>query len=337
MSIDSYVARYRPLLEAGLRDALACRNSLTEYYGMMQYHMGWRDADLLPAQHSVGKQLRPVLCLLACEAVGGEIDQALPAAVTIELLHNFSLIHDDIEDASSMRRHRTTVWKLWGAAHGINCGDGMFAIAFQVLGKLVEQGVSPGRALQAQRVVAQTCLSLTEGQYLDMSFEERTDVALDEYLTMICNKTAALVACSTGVGALLGGGGDEEVVAYRKFGKHLGLAFQVIDDILGVWGREDDTGKSVSSDILAKKKTLPIVHAWADSELRVVYAQETLTEDDVAHVVSVLDRCHAREHAEQMALRYSEQAMDWLERAGQETPVRRAIKEYTLALLGRVS
>lgn len=337
MSVDAYRERYLPFLEAELRKALVGHDSLSRFYGMMQYHMGWLDVDLTPIQAPVGKRLRPLLCLLTCEAVGGSIAHALPAATAIELLHNFSLLHDDIEDVSETRRHRTTVWKLWGTAHGINCGDAMFAAVFVELSRLGERGVSPEQSLHAQRILSETCLWLTEGQYLDMTFETQMDVDMDSYLRMIGGKTAALVACSTRLGALLGGADAEAVEAYAQFGENLGLAFQVIDDILGIWGREVETGKSASSDILTRKKTLPIVYVLHDADLRSLYAQPELLDRDVERVLFILEKYQARSFAEQMARDYSEKAIHSLELAGYATPAHRAMRDYALSLLGRSS
>lgn len=335
MSVDVYRERYLPLLEAELRNALVGHDSLSRFYGMMQYHMGWLDAGLNPIQAPAGKRLRPLLCLLTCEAVGGSIAQALPAAAAVELLHNFSLIHDDIEDVSETRRHRTTVWKLWGTAHGINCGDGMFAAVFVELSRLAEQGVSPKQCLDAQRILSETCLRLTEGQYLDMTFETQMDVDMDSYLRMIGDKTAELIACSTRLGALLGGADAGTVDAYAQFGENLGLAFQVIDDILGIWGREIETGKSVSSDILTRKKTLPIVYVLHDPDLRSLYAQPELLDLDVERVLSILDKHQARSFAAQRAREYSEKALLSLEQSGYATPAHQAMQDYALSLLKR--
>jgi geranylgeranyl diphosphate synthase type I len=337
MSIDIYRDRYLPLLEAELRGALPVQGFLSPYYGMMQYHMGWLDADFSPIRASAGKRLRPLLCLLTCEAVGGQIEQVLPAAAAIELLHNFTLIHDDIEDHSATRRHRMTVWKLWGMEHGINCGDGMFAAALLRLSRLYDRSVPPELALEAQRALVETCLRLTEGQYMDMTFETRMDVEMDSYLWMIGRKTAALIACSTRLGALLGGARDDVIAAYACFGENLGLAFQVIDDILGMWGRETDTGKSASSDILTRKKTLPVVYVLHDPELRAIYAQESLADGDVARVLAILERHQAREFAVQKAREYSQRAIRALDETGQATAAHGVMRDYALALLKRSS
>jgi geranylgeranyl diphosphate synthase type I len=338
MNVRTYLDRYLPLLENELKEALASpHDALSPYYGMMQYHMGWLDEQLGPAQASQGKRLRPVLCLLTCEAVGGPIECALPVATAIELLHNFSLIHDDIQDDSATRRHRTTVWKLWGLPHGINSGDGMFALSFLTLGRLQERGVPAQIVLSAQRIFAETCLALTEGQYLDMTFETQTKVDIDDYLWMVRNKTAALIACSTHLGALLGGADAETVAAYAHFGENLGMAFQVIDDILGIWGQEQRTGKSTSSDILTRKKTLPVVYALSDSELQALYAKDVLADSDVAHAIAILEQNNARAFAEQMAYEYAQQAISYLERAGQDTLARQAIADLAQSLLQRTS
>jgi geranylgeranyl diphosphate synthase type I len=335
MSVDAYRERYLPLLERGLRNALRGQDALSAFYAMMQYHMGWLDAEGVPIQSSGGKRLRPLLCLLACEAVGGQVEHALPAAMAIELLHNFSLIHDDIQDGSDTRRHRTTVWKVWGVAHGINCGDAMFAAAFLGLSHLKSVGVPAERSLDAQRIFTETCLRLTEGQYLDMTFESQADVDMDDYLSMIGGKTAALISCSTRIGALLGGASGKAVEAYARFGENLGLAFQVIDDILGIWGSEVEVGKSVRSDILTRKKTLPIVYVLHDAELRALYAKEELNDRDVDRVLAILDRYQGRAFAERKAREYSKQAIGSLESVGNVTPAHRALHDYALSLLGR--
>lgn len=337
MTFQPYLERYLPLLEAELRRALTRSEKIfAPFYGMMQYHMGWLDADLNPINAPQGKRLRPVFCMLACEAVGGQIEQALPAAAAVEILHNFSLIHDDIEDNSDTRRHRKTVWKLWGLAHGINVGDAMFALSFLTLGEMQHRGVPAGVVLRAQQIFAETCIALTEGQYLDMEFERRTEITLDEYMRMIGNKTAALIAGAMRIGALVGGADEAHADRYAGFGENLGLAFQIIDDVLGIWGDESNTGKSASSDILTRKKTLPVVYAWDDPALRALYARETLNEQDVAQVVDILERHRAREFATQLAQQFAEKSVRCL--TGETVnPARQAILDLGASLLGRTS
>jgi geranylgeranyl diphosphate synthase type I len=337
VNLTGYTARYLPQVESEMRDLLETKGVLAGYYGMMQYHLGWLDAQLAPVEAPQGKRLRPLLSLLACEAVGGQIDHALPAAAAIELVHNFSLIHDDIEDGSATRRHRDTVWTLWGQPQAINAGDGMYTVAYLKLSQLPERGVPVQRAMAALRLLSETCLALTEGQYLDMSFEAEPVVELEEYLWMIRCKSAALIACATQMGALLGGAEPEVAGAYRQFGDYLGMAFQVIDDLLGIWGSEEEMGKSTSSDILTRKKTLPVVYALSDPAVQDLYAQESIHAEDVPRVIELLERSGARAYAERMAAEYSAQALYQLQRAGLDTPAHRAMGELARSLLDRTS
>ena len=235
--------------------------AVAPHYNMMQYHMGWLDEDFQPVQVPAGKRLRPMLCLLACAEVGGDPSQALPAAAAIELLHNFSLIHDDIEDGDEMRRHRATVWKIWGVPQAINAGDGMFTLAYAALQRLTRLGVDSGVTLAALDTFTSTCLALTEGQHLDMDFEQREQVTADEYLRMIQGKTAALISAAVAIGARIGGASTDQTAALQKFGQSIGLAFQIQDDILGIWGDPAVTGKAAGNDILRHKKSLPLLHA----------------------------------------------------------------------------
>ncbi|MFN8469916.1 MAG: polyprenyl synthetase family protein, partial [Caldilineaceae bacterium] len=260
--LQKFMEEWLPPLEAEMRAVLAGDEQATAaHYGMMQYHMGWVDASFAPSVLNAGKRLRPILCLLACTEVGGRTDAALPAAAAIEILHNFSLVHDDIEDGDEARRHRATVWKLWGVPLAINVGDGMFALAFAAMQRLSAHGVPPTAVLAALDVFTRTCIALTEGQYLDMSFEQRGDVSEDEYLRMIAGKTAALVGASVAIGAYIGGAGPEQAQCLQRFGQEIGLAFQIQDDVLGIWGDPAVTGKAAGNDVLRKKKSLPMLHA----------------------------------------------------------------------------
>lgn len=241
--------------------------ALTAHYGMMRYHLGWTDANFHPQSLAAGKRLRPLLCLLSCAAIGGDPAPALPAAAAIELLHNFSLIHDDIEDGDSMRRHRPTVWKIWGVPQAINAGDGMLALAFGAFARLLACHVQLATLVEVQQCFAQAVIRLIEGQHLDLSFEQRTTVTVEEYLCMIGGKTAALISASVEIGALLGGATPQQRQAFQQFGWHMGLAFQIQDDILGIWGDAGVTGKPVGNDLLRRKKSLPILHTLHDTHI----------------------------------------------------------------------
>ena len=344
MSLQDIIDRYRPIIEEELEQALSIRDpQLAPFYGMMHYHLGWTDENFeaTPSQ-SGGKRLRPILCLLACQAVGGESQQALPAAAAVELIHNFSLLHDDIEDNSPTRRHRTTVWKIWGEPQAINAGDGMFALAHLALQRLSEKGLPDDRVPAACRVFDQTCLALCEGQYLDISFEDRL-VDTGQYLAMIRRKTAALMSCSTHLGALLGSGDAGLATRYARFGENLGMAFQIEDDILGIWGEEKVTGKPQAGDIRQRKKSLPIVYALQQetslpvSEQRVhkVYRRKVVDEDAIKVVLGSLQALGAHQYAQQMALDYHGRALAELEATGMENEGQNGLRELTKLLVNR--
>lgn len=341
--------RYLPLVEEELKKVLFCpKAGLAPFYNMMGYHLGWLDESFVPASSDTGKRLRPVLCLLSCQAPGGDPFQALPAAAAVEILHNFSLVHDDIEDNSSFRRHRPTVWKVWGIPHATNVGDGLFALAYLSLYRLAEKDIPAERLLAASRTFGETCLALCEGQFLDISFEERLDIGLDEYLRMIYNKTAALIACSVQLGAMLATEDEKLIASYRRFGENLGLAFQIQDDILGIWGRPEVTGKPAASDILQRKKTLPIVYAmiqerqegvaWGLSPrktLRELYSQEKIGEEDIPRILEILDGAKALDYTRRMAEKYHRLALEALESTGVESEGQATLRKLTDFLIER--
>lgn len=286
------------------------------FLGMNHYHMGWVDEKMQPVQVHAGKQIRPLLLLLTNQAAGGDWRQAVPAAAAIELLHNFSLIHDDIEDASPTRRGRKTLWTIWGIEQAINAGDAMFAQAHIAMSRLLERGVPAEITVQALRRFDETCVHLTHGQYRDMDFETRDNVTADEYIEMITGKTAVLISLCTELGALIAGCDAQTVRHYAQFGLELGLAFQVKDDILGIWGDEAIIGKSASSDIATKKKTLPVLYGLGQSDaLRQLYRQETTDDAFVAAAIRLLDKSGAREYAKEKATYYSQSALGHLEAA----------------------
>ncbi len=312
--LTNYFQEMLPALEREMRDILQYDGAEPHpFYGMMQYHMGWVDAGLQPIDINSGKRIRPILCLLTCQAAGGDWRQALPAAAAIELLHNFSLIHDDIEDNSPTRRGRAAVWKIWGVPQAINSGDSMFALAHLAMSYLLERGVAPAITVQALRRFDETCVALTQGQYADMDFETRDEVSVAEYLAMIEGKTAVLIALSAELGATIAGADAETIQHYAQFGRNLGLAFQVIDDILGIWGDEAVTGKSAAMDIMTKKKTLPVLYGLAqNAELARLYAQDETNDGFVETAVALLNQCHARPYAVEQAAAYSQNALNSL-------------------------
>ena len=220
------------------------------------YHLGWCDADGKPTEGGGGKAVRPALALLSAEAAGATAEVGVPGAVGVELVHNFSLLHDDLMDGDLERRHRRTVWAIWGAPAAILAGDALLALAHEV----VLESPSP-HAGRAALLLATTTRELTRGQVQDVAFESRSDVTLDECLDMASGKTGALLAASAAIGAVLAGAPEDVVDALTTFGGEVGLAFQLVDDVLGIWGDPTVTGKPVHGDLRERKKTFPVLAA----------------------------------------------------------------------------
>lgn len=315
--LETIWERFRPELEAELRFAIG--SASLPMYNMMRYHLGWIDEQGHARPGVAGKRLRPLLCLHACQSAGGEWRQALPLAAALELVHNFSLIHDDIQDSSSQRRGRATVWRIWGQPQAINVGDGMHALALSSLLRLEEAGVEHKKVVRAARLLGEASLKLCEGQYLDISYENRLDIGVREYLEMISGKTAALFRCALEVGAMLGTDDKQLISRLRSFGDAVGMVFQVHDDVLSMWGNEKTVGKPTTSDIQMKKKTLPVVYALEKAEgsdrerLWEVYQKDTISNADVKEVLKVLSNIDARGYAQSMAERYHRQALSELD------------------------
>ena len=259
MLTDNLINQYLEAIEDELHQAVLQSEGphLRHYDYMMAYHLGWEGAGAGPEAR--GKRIRPLLVLLSNASAGGNWVNALPAAAAVELVHNFSLIHDDIQDNSPLRRGRETVWKKWGIPQAINTGDAMLTLAHLWLLRL-ETTASSAIALQAAKLLQNACLLLTQGQFLDLYYESHASLPMDAYWHMVAGKTAALLTACTEVGALTAGADQGRCQAYHRFGYSLGLAFQAQDDILGIWGNTSLTGKSAASDLLSGKKSLPIIY-----------------------------------------------------------------------------
>lgn len=315
MALEILSQKYLPALEVELRSVINEING-TPYQQlkfMLNYHMGWEGKGAGP--QSQGKRIRPLLLLLATNAAGGDWKSALPAAAAIELLHNFSLIHDDIEDKSPTRRNRPTLWQNWGVPQAINTGDALFSLAFVSMSSL-DKYHSAEITLNVIRLFENTVLALTKGQFLDISFEDRDEVSIDEYMQMISGKTAALIGTSIEIGAILGNADAETQGAFRDFGTNLGLAFQIQDDYLGIWGDEKITGKSTATDIQEKKKTYPIIYGLNESEsFRKLWNKDNFSENDVEQLARILEASGAREKTRADEEKYINQARTALTRA----------------------
>ena len=318
-------------------------------YDMLAYHLG-----LDGASGPRGKRMRPLLGLLAYESLTGDYRAALPGAAAVELGHNFSLVHDDIEDADVERRHRPTLWAIWGVPLAINAGDALFALSRLALYRLLEEGFSERRVLALMRVYDETCLALCEGQYLDITFERQADVSVDAYMEMIGKKTAALVGASVEAGAILATDDGAVVEAYRRFGYDLGMAFQMADDVKGTFWSSADSGKPEAGDVRKRKKTLPMVWALehasdadrarlteiyrpghpATNGGRPVPAVEAPVDDaGVAEVLAILAQCGAREHTLAEARRYRDEALRHVELLPCEPGRKRGLAELVRSVI----
>ncbi|HHS97737.1 MAG TPA: polyprenyl synthetase family protein [Chloroflexi bacterium] len=337
MSLSAFTSRYLSALEAEMQAVVsASAPTVRDLYGYLRYHLGWVDDRFRPHRGRTGKRLRPILCLLSCEACGGDWEQALPAAAAVELLHNFSLIHDDIEDRDDVRRGRPTVWALWGVPQAINAGDALFVLAHLAMLRLSGRGVSAETVAEALRVFDRACLRLTEGQFMDIRFEEKEEVGLEEYLAMIEGKTGALISAACELGALVAGAPADQRDRLRAFGRHLGLAFQIQDDVLGIWGDPEKTGKPVGSDLRSRKKTLPILHGLQhDPALRALLARPTLGEEEVGEAIRRLEAVGSRAFAEEQARRHIDQALAVLEAADLQSPAASALHDLTFGMVER--
>jgi geranylgeranyl diphosphate synthase type I len=318
--IQSTLQRHQHSIDTALRASIqeilktTGIDELKTHYGQMQYHLGWVDASLQPTQNNPGKLLRPTLLLLAYEAAGAwglaneksedtsYLQRALPAAVALEFTHNFTLIHDDIEDGDTERRHRPTLWTVWNTAQAINTGDGMFALARLAFWDVLENGVDSTTATRLAALLDRTTLMIAEGQYLDISSEDRQTIPVAMYIDMIERKTAALMSCATEMGARLGTTDQETIDRLCSFGKAIGIAFQARDDILGVWATRAELGKTQAGDVYRCKKSLPILHAMEHATksdcnlLQEIYRQETLSPEDVEQVLNIFQRTQTRDY-----------------------------------------
>lgn len=329
------LATYTPAIDAELRATLGFQLPPPDDYArMMYYHLGWIDED--QPQLVAGKRTRPIITLLVAAAAAGDWQAALPFAAAVELIHNFSLVHDDIQDDSDLRRGRATVWKLWGRAQAINSGDALFAFAHLALQRAA--GLPAGEVLRALRILDQTCIHLTTGQHYDMGFETRQSVSVDEYLSMIEGKTASLIATAAEFGALAAQASPAIQDQYREYGRHLGLAFQIRDDVLGIWGDPAVTGKSTATDILTRKKTLPVLFGLQnDPTLVADYRPEASGGAPVDHIIAKLQACGARSYAEHKEQQHVNQALDSLAAAAPSGDAGQALRALTLQLLGRAN
>ncbi len=336
---EAVLSEHLNMIDSEIKKNFKSRISPRPLYDMMKYHLGWLDENLKEAQQYRGKRFRPTLCLLTYNALSGVYDKVLPAAAAVELIHNFSLIHDDIEDMDEERRHKPTVWKLWGIAQAINVGDGMHVLANLAALRLKELNVTSSKIVEVLEILNRTIIDLCEGQYLDMSYEDKLDITTKMYLEMISRKTASLVEASTLIGATLATEDEKIVEHFRKFGRNIGIAFQIVDDIIGIW--EKKTGKPKASDIRNKKKTLPMLYAFekaSNKEKRLLvqtFKKEKLCEEDISDVLEILENVSAHEYSKNIAESYETKGLKELSSTGIENEAMEKLKMLAEFLVKR--
>lgn len=330
-SAREVLAWSRATVEPALRAAVdALRPSMRRIAG---YHFGWWNEHGHPETANGGKAIRPTLVLLSAQAVRGRPAGAVPAAVAVELVHNHSLLHDDVLDGDEIRRHRRTAWHVFGPNGAILAGDALLTLAFDVLAASGHPVTTEGI-----RMLTAAVQTLVDGQSADLTFEQRTQIELAECLNMAKRKTGALMECACAIGACFGGGSPAQVEHLGGFGVHLGLAFQHVDDLLGIWGDPAVTGKPVYSDLRCRKKSLPVVAALtsntpAGHELAALYhSDETLSGTDLAHAAKLIEIAGGRAWSQTQVDDLLAQAMHELRAAG---PTARAAEE--LGALARLA
>jgi geranylgeranyl diphosphate synthase type I len=335
--VPEVLRRARELVSPALAEAV---NSLSpELRPIVAYHLGWTDAAGRPegANGNGGKGVRPALAVLSAEAAGADGALGVPGAVAVELVHNFSLVHDDVIDGDAERRHRPTVWATFGIGQAVIAGDALLSLAHEVV---LAAPASAADVVRASRCLAEGTSAMIAGQALDMAFETLTGVTVDRCLAMEAGKTGALLGCASSIGSILGGAPDETVAALRDYGVELGLAFQAVDDLLGIWGDPSTTGKPAWSDLRQRKKTLPVTAALAagngrSGELHALLVAEHLGELDIARAAALVEECGGRDMARDEARARLARALGALERAGIEEGASRDLADVARFVVER--
>jgi geranylgeranyl diphosphate synthase type I len=335
MTLKTHIEKMLPAIESELQRLVARLDEPTNnpFHEMLTYHMGWSGE--VSNSETTGKRIRPLLVLLTCAACGEDWHRALPVAASIELIHNFSLAHDDIQDGSELRRGRLTVWKKWGMAQAINVGDALFILAHLALLE-ARDTYPPEVVLRVGELVDEACLALSNGQFLDISYEKRIDLSTEDYWRMVSGKTAALLSACTQTGAVLGGVDEPARENYRNFGYYLGMAFQVQDDYLGIWGNSSSTGKSTESDLVAGKKTLPVLYGLSrNGPFARRWVEGPIQAEEAGPLSEELAREGAKLHTQEIVDQMTDLALHTLRAADPRGSAGNALFELASMLLNR--
>lgn len=323
-------AEYREAVEAELREVFEGRSGFL--YDLLRYHLGWVDAQGQPQPGGLPLALPPAMALAACAALGGDYRRALPAAAGVSLVHHFTLVHGEVQAGRAADPNRPSIWWVWGPAQAINAGDGLHALGRTTIMRLAQRGVPDDRVLRAVRALDLACLSLCEGQYLDLDFQDRPLVTRAAYLDMVDRKAGALVGCSAEAGALAADASDAVCAALAGLGRQLGSAWQIGRDIQELWGEQGDG--LTPGNLINKKKSLPLIHALehgsvaARRELGAIYMKRVLEPEDAARLIAILEEADARRAAESQARELVDAALSAAASAGVDAAGREMLGSF---------
>tara|TARA_B100000315_G_scaffold259312_1_gene314863 strand:- start:1640 stop:2629 length:990 start_codon:yes stop_codon:yes gene_type:complete len=309
-------------LDEELREVFSSREGFL--YDMLRYHMGWTDQLGTPEYNPTPLHFPSMLALISCEALSGDLRPALPAAAGVELVYNFILVHEDVQTGKPEAQARPSIWQVWGPAQAINAGDGLHSLGRTAVMRLAQRGVQPDRVLRAVESLDRACLTLCEGQFMDLSFQDRPMVTSAACYDMIGRKAGALAGCSAELGALAAGADDAMCARFRELGRLLGMAWQVSRDVEDLWGRRQDG--MPSNNVLNKKKSLPLVHALesagagAKRELGAIYMKRVLQPEDVSRLIDIMEQAGSRDFAEGKAKELAERALETIDGADLPEP-----------------
>lgn len=314
----------------------------TKINTMLKYFLGWVNPNGYPTNKPIsGKALRPILCILACNAAGGDVQKAIPAAIPLELIHNFSLIHDDIQDKDKLRHNRPTIWALWGNPKALVAGNNLRVIADITMNNLIRTGLTVNKCLKLNYILNQACLEMIEGQYLDIKYEGHTCLTTELYLEMISKKTGALISSAIKIGASLATENQDKLNAFNDFGKFLGIVFQITDDILGIWGTEAKTGKAVGADIIRKKNSLPIIMTATNTtkinqkKIISIYNKQSISKSDLNEILNIMEETKSKQQCMDLAEIYCAKALSSIGDISMTEKSRKDIESVALFLTKR--
>ena len=305
---------YRQEIDRELRDCFSAREGFL--YNLLQYHMGWVDQQGQPESNTSRDSFHSLIAPAVCEALSGQHKSSLPVAAAVELLHNFSLVHSDVQAGRVDADARPSIWWVWGPAQAINAGDGFHALARVTILLLLDQGIAAEMVLGAAELLDRSCLAMCEGQYADLGFQDRLLVTINEYDDMIARKSGALAGCAAAGGALTAGADSAELERYKEVGVKLGMAWQITRDVADFWGRKGDG--VTASNVLNKKKSLPLIFTLencptsAKREIGAAYMKRVLEPPDLTRIVEIMDESGARTYSEDRARALAEQALGFL-------------------------